>query len=303
MKITRCWKTTIDKKGLAKAAAVAASILLPLSACGGGGDGPAVSIEDIRELTGLSAPIETPAAQRARSPNILSRTDSLVMSTVHGVTSHADIPTFRLRARCFGTQCTLSEPSTGYSFTTRLSDLEIVHGPTESIGTKHGVTIMSVTTQDLTGLGAWMEHSAFSAQTERATLEGTRITLRYGMAGGDLTGTTPTGGATWLGVMVGTPTSGNSRGQRLLGTAALNFDLSAYSLDVAFSSIKNIDRGAAHSTETVMFQNVLLGSGGTFEAGLTGNRIQGGFYGPGHAEAAGIFEQSNIAGAFGAKRQ
>ena len=46
-----------------------------------------------------------------------------------------------------------------------------------------------------------------------------------------------------------------------------------------------------------------LGADGTFEAGLTGNRIQGGFYGPGHAEAAGIFEQSNIVGAFGATLQ
>ena len=31
--------------------------------------------------------------------------------------------------------------------------------------------------------------------------------------------------------------------------------------------------------------------------------IQGGFYGPDHVEAAGIFEQSNIVGAFGTKRQ
>ena len=40
----------------------------------------------------------------------------------------------------------------------------------------------------------------------------------------------------------------------------------------------------------------------TVAAGEAGDRIQGGFYGPGHAETAGIFEQSNIVGAFGAKR-
>ena len=72
---------------------------------------------------------------------------------------------------------------------------------------------------------------------------------------------------------------------------------------MAFSSIRNIDRLTAHATETVMFQDLRIGSRGTFEAGLTGNRIQGGFYGPGHVEAAGIFEQSNIVGAFGARRQ
>ena len=103
--------------------------------------------------------------------------------------------------------------------------------------------------------------------------------------------------------MVGTPATGTNRGDRLLGDAALNYDLDSRSLDIAFSSITNIDRRRAHSTETVMFQDLRIGSRGTFEAGLTGNRIQGGFYGPGHIEAAGIFEQSNIVGAFGARRQ
>ena len=68
-------------------------------------------------------------------------------------------------------------------------------------------------------------------------------------------------------------------------------------------SIKNIDRNSAHTTTEVMFADVPISSWGTFEAGLTGNRIQGGFYGPNHVEAAGIFEQANIVGAFGAERQ
>ena len=87
-----------------------------------------------------------------------------------------------------------------------------------------------------------------------------------------------------------------------MGDAALNYDMNAGGLDVAFSSIKNIDRGAAHSTPTVMFTDVPISTRGTFEAGFVGNRIQGGFYGPAHIEAAGIFEQSNIVGAFGARR-
>ena len=79
--------------------------------------------------------------------------------------------------------------------------------------------------------------------------------------------------------------------------------MSVGGLDIGFGSIKNIDRGTAHTTSTVLFADVPIGSGGTFEAGFAGNRIQGGFYGPNHAETAGIFEQSNIVGAFGAKRQ
>ena len=42
---------------------------------------------------------------------------------------------------------------------------------------------------------------------------------------------------------------------------------------------------------------------GTFKTGQSGTRIQGGFYGPDHVEAAGIFEQSGILGALGATRQ
>ena len=38
-------------------------------------------------------------------------------------------------------------------------------------------------------------------------------------------------------------------------------------------------------------------------AGESGDRIQGAFYGPGHTETAGIFERSNIVGAFGARAQ
>jgi len=65
----------------------------------------------------------------------------------------------------------------------------------------------------------------------------------------------------------------------------------------------NVDRNAAHSTAAVTFANISVGPEGTFAAGQAGNHIQGGFYGPWHAETAGVFERSNIVGGFGAKRQ
>ena len=73
-------------------------------------------------------------------------------------------------------------------------------------------------------------------------------------------------------------------------------------LDAAFTNIRDLDRGAAHSTAALRFDDVPVASDGTFEAGLTGNRIQGGFYGSGHAETAGVVEQADVVGAFGAKR-
>ena len=132
--------------------------------------------------------------------------------------------------------------------------------------------------------------------------QGVSVSALSALSVGDLTGSPPAGSATWRGFMVGTPVTGDYRGDRLQGGAALNYDLSANALDVAFSGIKNIDTGAAHTTETVMFQDVPTTPTGTFESGLEGNRIQGGFYGPGHAEAAGVFEKTNIVGAFGARR-
>ena len=283
---------------------------LLLAACEGNEQpeiGRALDLERVRELTGASAPIEAPAAQTARAPGIVSRSDSLVATTIHGETDDFGNPTFRLRANCSGTRCRISNPSTGFSQIVRLSDLEFQAADTVAVGTRHGITLMAGTSRtrdhELTALGAWMEHSSFTVQIERLREAYVTVDGRYGLAGGDLAGTRPSSGATWLGLMVGTPATGSNRGDRLQGDAALSYDLASDSLDVVFSSIKNIDRVTAHATETVMFQNLPIGSRGTFEAGLTGNRIQGGFYGPGHVEEAGIFEQSNIVGAFGARRQ
>ena len=281
--------------------------LLLLGACVGDEERPTLDPNTVRDLTGLSAPSETPGAQTARAPAIVSRSDSLIVSTIHGETDHLLIPTYRLQARCSGTRCSISEPTTGLTQTIRLADLEFAAADTVAVGTRRGITLMSGTRQTadgyITGLGAWMEHGSFTVQFERLREQEVTLVGRYGLAGGDLTRARPTGDAAWLGLMVGTPATGTNRGDRLLGDAALNYDLDSRSLDIAFSRIKNIDRRRAHWTETVMFQDVRIGARGTFEAGLAGNRIQGGFYGPAHVEAAGIFEQSNIVGAFGAKRE
>ena len=41
----------------------------------------------------------------------------------------------------------------------------------------------------------------------------------------------------------------------------------------------------------------------SFDAGVAGSRIRGGFVGPDRAEVAGVFEQNGILGAFGAERE
>lgn len=154
-----------------------------------------------------------------------------------------------------------------------------------------------------------MRHAVFGVQSESGSsvIDGTSygLSLRLAWVAGDLTGSPPTDmNVTWSGVMVGTPATGDNRGHVLQGDATLIYaiDGGRGTLDAAFTDIKNLDLLAAHTTETVRFDDVPVGTNGTFETGLTGNRIQGGFYGPGHAEAAGVFEQSNILGAFGATK-
>ena len=91
-----------------------------------------------------------------------------------------------------------------------------------------------------------------------------------GISAGDLTGTPPAGSATWPGVMVGTPVTGDAGGEPLVGDAILTCDFhpagvgSGPSLDIAFGGIKNIDRGAAHTIEAVIFVDPGVEADGTF---------------------------------------
>ncbi len=292
---------------------------LSLAACGGGGESVSErtpTLDEIRALTGLSAATETAEAAQARGLDIFPRADSLILSTMHGETGSAEIPTFRLLTQCGGAQCTLTDPLSGSVDTIDLANTPLRHGAATAIGSKHGITLVQEssthTGADLASLGAWMEHSAFAVLHESQSGDAGRVDVRYGIAVGELAGTLPgpvPGTATWSGLMVGTPVSGDARGERLVGDAVLTYDFPFWvgapepSLDVAFGGIRNIDRGTAHTVEAVLFFNLAVGPDGTFARGPTGTRIQGGFFGPNHAEAAGIFEQSGIAGAFGAKRR
>ena len=296
---------TLSACGLALAA------VLSLAACGGGSDSgsqPTLGLDDIRDLAGLSAPTETAAAQQARRQDISARADSLVVSTTH---TEAVLPdatlTIRQVSACSGAACELLDPTTGETDTAGLDTVVVGLGDAEAIGSAHGITLTSTSGSqmgvDVSSLGAWMEHGSFALNRLQAVGGEVESDTLFAVALGDLTDSPLTGSATWLGIMVGTPIAGDDRGDRLVGTAALNYDMSAGVLDAGFSGIKSIDRGTAHSVETVIFSDLAVETDGTFARGQSGTRIQGGFYGPGHAEAAGIFEQSDIVGAFGARQQ
>ena len=290
---------------------LAVASILSLAACGGGGSSgsqPVFGLDEIRELTGLSAPTETGPAQQMRQQDIRARADSLVVSTMHTeVVLPEGTLTVRQLSECSGAVCELLDPATGETDTVNLDTVPVGSGDAEAIGSAHGITLTSESSHqmgvDMSSLGAWMEHGSFALTSRRAVREEFESDILHASALGDLTGRPLTGSATWLGIMVGTPATGDHRGDRLVGTAAFNYDMTAGGLDAGFSGIRNIDRGTAHTVEVVIFTDLVVGPDGTFSRGQSGGRIQGGFYGPGHAEAGGIFEHSNIVGAFGAKRQ
>ncbi|MBC6441913.1 MAG: hypothetical protein GDA53_02120 [Rhodobacteraceae bacterium] len=128
-------------------------------------------------------------------------------------------------------------------------------------------------------------------------------TLRRAQAFGDLTESRPTADATYTGLMVGTPARGAQRDNLLQGDATLTFTAADNQLDATFSDIKDLDHNTAHSVTEVRFRDVPVSSGGTYAQGAGANRIEGAFYGTGHAETAGVFEQQGIVGAYGAKKQ
>lgn len=282
--------------------------VLGLAACGGGGGGDTFETpeDDVRTLTGSSAPLETVGAQSARAASILSRSDSLLFSTAYGNTTLPDVPSFRVDATCSGTRCILREPQSGVYRVITPADLRFIPATEVIALSKHGITLFGGEADIGKAYGSWMRHSAFQVQAATQMIEGETVWMRHAKAGGDLTGYAPDFSASWQGVMVGTPATGSERGDFLQGDAFLSYgsNASGYAeIDAAFTNIKNIDKNRSHSVASIRFDDVPVFTDGTFEAGLTGNHIQGGFYGPGYAEATGVFEQRNVVGAFGARKR
>ena len=281
---------------------LACASLLALGACFHG----LSSLTSVQALADLTLPAETLKNQFEGARDLSARSDSLILSTVHGETDLPEVPTYLILAECSGAQCTVTNPDTGLSLVTGISDLVLVNDGTEALGTRHGVTAGVMATehmgQDVTTFGAWMHHSGFSVQTRSGMQEGIILDARSGIAGGVLADARPACSVTWRVLVVGRPFSRENRGDRLLGDTALSYDMGAGALHTDIAGIVNIDRSAAHSAPTVTLSNVTVGPDGTFAHVAAVDRIQDGFYGSGHAETAGIFEQSNIVSAFGSKR-
>jgi len=154
--------------------------------------------------------------------------------------------------------------------------------------------------------GAWMNHGGFGVSTY---LDVDGDTARLALADGIPSGTRPTADATWEGVMVGTRISGTDRDNILQGDARLVYSMTGRDIDATFSNIVDLDNMGqrimieGEANPTIAFMDVPVGTDGEYLMVVPGQRfIRGNILGPNHEETTGVFQDSDIIGAYGAKR-
>ena len=179
---------------------------------------------------------------------------------------------------------------------------------TQAVMMDHGATIIQSQSaagqNDGTHLtfqsyGGWLTNTVFGVERLVVTESGTDTTRYASFSFGDASGSNPTTGTLidYTGVMIGTDTRTS---QVVHGDAVIQFVVSnsAFLETVTFQNIVNLSNGAG--VNTINFNNIPLAGDGTFES--DSNDIKGTFYGTGHEGIGGIFNKSNILGAFGGKK-
>jgi len=266
-------------------AALAATCLL--TACGGGGGSgsggtsqPFDETATIRAAIGGAPLTLDNAAIRSALGALEQRTDRINVSDDASV--------------CTGTGCVNAEGLTIY-----LADFQLTNGTYEPVMTHRGFQVMQGTNRvaflgtpiTYQTYGGWGDHSMFGAFASDDDA--------VAASAGDATGSRPTDGtATWRGVMVG---GDLARNEGFQGDAALTADFANAHLDVAFTNVHDVETGGRRNP--IRFDAVPFTADG-FAGQSAGRLVRGTFYGPNHAEAAGVFETNfgNIFGAFGTRR-
>lgn len=211
------------------------------------------------------------------------------------------------------------------------------------VGRFHGVPIGQTSSgasgsggdADVTKLGGWLEHSYFEARMSGsfgAPLgDAAAGALTYTI--GTVTGTNPTGGSvTWKGASVGLDVRPDAAWP-IVGEAVLTFDPSRYeflpdsaAVDIEINDLRRV-AGTQVSYDDLEFRGVPVFDGEFYDGPITelsvpddmGNpttelflrdHVSGAFFGPNHEEVGGVYvvsltedyREQVIVGAFGAKR-
>lgn len=302
------------------ATAIALSVAVLLSGCGGGGGSAGV-----RPPTGDSTPTFTSATSADVVPaliRVLRAADSLLVSDV---LDFSEDPPVRGQTTCSGVRCYAHTETPNASWSWEW-DYEIGEGSLPpsveilppsleiEVAERRGVSLFRasgpyVDEDDVpyeddwyVEFGGWLDYSFFLVEADVYQTTGR---LNEGVSGeslGRATGTNPlSGGAAWNGVIVGIDVSASTaQGNAIQGDADLTIsDFTDPKLDIEFTNIRDTDAGRPRSDMT--WNDVPLTNGG-FGTGPDGNSIEGKFYGPNHEEVGGVFERDQVIGAFGAAR-
>lgn len=283
----------------------AACLAMLLASCGGGTSSPSPSqpstpnAATAQRLVGGSPPVETAAEMDIRLREVFRRSDSLVITAVYVDYDDADIRDEAVALRCSGSTC-VGTYSSGETITFDLSAASFVPGT--ALLTRNGITI-ELDARDGEIIGSTLQDSAFASEHDRYDEVNYPFSARGSTAYGDLTGSAPSVSGIWRGMMTAVTTENDDL---LLGDAVLRYSASesGKSLSAEFSNIVNFSRNRAYARRSnVVFANVSVNSDGTFNRSSSSySKIQGAFYGNAHAEAGGVFEYSEMLGAFGTKR-
>ena len=280
----------------------AACLAMLLASCGGGGltSSSSPSQPSTQRLVGGSPPVETRAEQDRRARGLVPRSDSLVHTTAYVDEDDPNIRDEELVARCSGTTCLIIFES-GETITADLSAGSFRIG--DPLLTRNGITIALITEDGQKEIGSTLHDSAFASEHDRYDDVNYPFSARGSTAYGDLTGSAPSVSGIWRGMMTAVTTENDDL---LLGDAVLRYSASESGelLSAEFSNIVNYSRNRAYAQRSnVVFSNVPVRSDGTFNRSSSSfSKIQGAFYGNAHAEAGGVFEYSEMLGAFGTKR-
>ena len=293
------------------------ALTLTLGGCGGGASMPGDTMADLRDS-------DDPRV--ARLGVLLERADALLLTSFHARWSLAGgegetlEDAFSEGVACAGARCIADDgtgttahdllgPGTGTDLDTIEAsvvarggfDTATTRGTFEAGETPPGLVL--TVAPEVTSYGFWGAHGfaalslgagALSADIDGTAFSGT-FSLAQAYAAGDASGTNPTGtgGARWTGIVEATATG---TFERLQGTATVTMaDLARARVGIAID-VPGHDIGAPGWADMAL-------ADGRFSAGTAGtDHVAGGFHGPAHEEAWGVFDTAGYIGAFGAKR-
>ena len=157
--------------------------------------------------------------------------------------------------------------------------------------------------------GVWMDHSAAFLSRYAGSGEYADLFIASSFGSRSEEPLPVEGSATWRGAMVGVDVVTTDR---YAGSANLTATFGeGQKMDVSFTDISNVETGAPR--EDIPFSDVaavglyadgwFYGHSGHDDFDQAPIYLDGQLFGPGHAEAAGVFGYNELVGAFGARKQ